>query len=115
MLSTYDNAGNQLGGRGYVERGERITGTWRIVATVISLTWIVTAVLLIFISVSGAAHRLTTLALMLGMLAGLPILTLLKNISSHLTARTSPGRQDQILAGFGALLIAAAWATHLLS
>lgn len=98
-----------------MERGERVTGAWRIVATIISLTWIVTAILLIFISFSGAAHRLTTLALMVGMLAGLPILTLLKNISTHVAADTNPGRQDQILAGFGGVLIVAAWAIHLLS
>ena len=101
-----------------MEKGERLTGSWRVVAIVISLIWIVTAVLFILLAAGGAAHRLTGIGLIVAMLAGLPVLTLLKNLSGRLGGDAPPPADDskeRTLTIVSAAMIIVAWALHLLS
>jgi len=100
-----------------VEKSEQLTGRWRAIATVVSLCWIVTAALLVLLTASGAAHRLTGVALIVAMLAGLPVLTLLKSLANRVVA-DGGGRDDvreRTLTALSVVMIVAAWAIHLFS
>lgn len=101
-----------------MEKGERLTGRWRAIATVVSLCWIVTAVLMVLLTASGAAHQLTGIALIVAMLAGLPVLTLLKNLANRLAEGAIQPQDDskeRTLTGVSVLMLVAAWALHLFS
>jgi len=101
-----------------VEKSERLTGRWRMIATVVSLCWIVTAALLVLLAASGIAHHLTGLALIVAMLAGLPVLTLLKNLANRVADGGIDAHDDgkeRVLTTVSVVMIVAAWALHIFS
>jgi hypothetical protein len=98
-----------------VERGPQVTGTWRVIALVVGLGWVITAIAMIVLTVTAYARPLTGVALAVAMIDGIPVLTFVRNLSGHLADDTEPGKNEYLLAAISAGLVIVAWALHLAS
>jgi hypothetical protein len=84
-------------------------------AVVLAVGWIVSTIALMINSIGGSTHQYASYALAIAMVAGLPVLTFLKNLSTHLQNDTSPDRREQGLVAVSLTMLVGAWAIYLLS
>lgn len=96
-----------------MDDAERLTPSWRLAAAGIGLGWLLSAVVLLVGSLGVVTHRLAPLAFTIALVAGLPVLALLKALGAQVAKDSpKPGERETRLAAISAGMLVLAWATY---
>lgn len=93
-----------------------LSTNWRMTAAVLGIGWLGSVICFLAFTVGGTTHRLAGVGLIMVMLAGLTLLTLLRNLGKVISGDiAAPGAWEVRLAAVTVVMVGTGWILYMTS